>query len=223
MAEMKPSECPNVITDGDSLFTRNLVPGNAVYGERLVSHEGAEYRHWDPRRSKLSAYMLASGRCGDMRQEDVVLYLGASTGTTASHVSDIVDKGQVYAVEISKRTFRELIRNLAPRKNALPMLGDARDKDLMAGIITKADYLYSDVAQKDQVQIFLSNFKQYKCRSGMLMLKCRSIDVAADPDQVAKETSAYIKGIGLHCEVPLDIGMYEKDHFAILVQRAGDR
>ena len=219
MTEIRPTECPNVVRDEATLFTKNLVPGSTVYGERLINHDGSEYRHWDPRRSKLSAYMLASGMCGDMRQEDVVLYLGASTGTTVSHVSDIVDKGQVYAVEISKRTFRELIRNLAPRKNVLPMLGDARDKDLMAGIITKADYLYSDVAQKDQVQIFLSNFRQYKCRSGMLMLKCRSIDVAADPNQVAKETLAYIRGIGLHCEEPLDIGMYEKDHFAILVQR----
>jgi len=219
MVELKPTSCPNVMSDGDSLFTRNLVPGNTVYGERLVVSDGVEFRHWDPRRSKLSAYMLLSGKAGDLRQDDVALYLGASTGTTVSHVSDIVDKGQVFAVEISKRTFRELIRNVAPRKNLLPMIGDARDKDLMAGIITKADYLYSDVAQKDQVQIFLNNFTQYKCRSGMLMLKCRSIDVAADPKQIAKETVAHVRGIGLHCDDPLDIGTFEKDHFALLIQR----
>ena len=205
--------------DGSMLYSRNLVPGTAVYGEKLVSIEGAEYRLWDPRRSKLAAYMLLSGKGGEITQRDAVLYLGASTGTTVSHISDIVDEGQIYAIEVSKRTFRELIRNCAPRKNILPMLGDARDEDLMAGIITKADYLYSDVAQRDQVQIFVSNFNRYKCRSGILMLKCRSIDVSAEPAVVAKESVAAIRNRGLKCEEPLNIGAFEKDHFAILIQR----
>ena len=39
-----------------------------------------------------------------------VLYLGAASGTTVSHVSDIVGpKGNVYAVEFSKRSGRDLI------------------------------------------------------------------------------------------------------------------
>jgi len=219
MDSQKPLNCPNVMSDGSVLYSRNLVPGTAVYGEKLVSIEGAEYRLWDPRRSKLAAYMLLSGKGGEIKQGDTVLYLGASTGTTVSHISDIVDAGQIYAIEVSKRTFRELIRNCAPRKNVLPMLGDARDEDLMAGIITKADYLYSDVAQRDQVQIFVSNFNRYKCRSGILMLKCRSIDVSAEPAVVARESVAAIRNRGLKCDEPLNIGAFEKDHFAILIQR----
>ena len=219
MDSQKPLNCPNVMSDGSVLYSRNLVPGTAVYGEKLVSIEGAEYRLWDPRRSKLAAYMLLSGKGGEIKQGDTVLYLGASTGTTVSHISDIVDAGQIYAIEVSKRTFRELIRNCAPRKNVLPMLGDARDEDLMAGIITNADYLYSDVAQRDQVSIFVSNFNRYKCRSGILMLKCRSIDVSAEPAVVAKESVAAIRNRGLKCDEPLNIGAFEKDHFAILIQR----
>jgi len=219
MDSLKPSNCPNVMSDGSVLYSQNLVPGTAVYGERLVSIEGAEYRLWDPRRSKLAAYMLLSGKGGEIKQSDAVLYLGASTGTTVSHISDIVDEGLIYAIEVSKRTFRELIRNCAPRKNVLPMLGDARDEDLMAGIITKADFLYSDVAQRDQVPIFVSNFNRYKCRSGILMLKCRSIDVSAEPAVVARESVAVIRNRGLKCDEPLNIGAFEKDHFAILIQR----
>jgi len=219
MDSLKPSNCPNVMSDGSVLYSQNLVPGTAVYGERLVSIEGAEYRLWDPRRSKLAAYMLLSGKGGEIKQSDAVLYLGASTGTTVSHISDIVDEGLIYAIEVSKRTFRELIRNCAPRKNVLPMLGDARDEDLMAGIITKADFLYSDVAQRDQVQIFVSNFNRYKCRSGILMLKCRSIDVSAEPAVVARESVAVIRNRGLKCDEPLNIEAFEKDHFAILIQR----
>jgi len=219
MDSLKPTSCPNVLSDGNLLYSKNLVPGNTVYGERLVTVDGAEYRAWDPHRSKLAAYILLSGKSGGIGQSDVVMYLGASTGTTVSHISDIVDKGQIYAVEISKRTFRELIANCAPRKNVLPLLGDARDEDLMAGILTKADFLYSDVAQRDQMQIFVSNFNRYKCHSGLLMLKCRSIDVSADPGQVAKETIAAIKNRGLKCDEPLDVGAFEKDHYAIHIQR----
>lgn len=219
MDSPKPAGCPNVMSDGSIVFSKNLVPGNTVYGEKLLTIEGAEYRVWDPHRSKLAAYILLSGKSGWIGQEDTVIYLGASTGTTVSHLSDIVDKGQIYAIEISKRTFRELIANCAPRKNILPMLGDARDEDLMAGILTKADFLYSDVAQRDQAQIFVSNFNRYKCESGILMLKCRSIDVSADPSQVVKETVAAIRNRGLKCDEPIDMGAFEKDHYAIHIQR----
>jgi fibrillarin-like pre-rRNA processing protein len=219
MDSQKPSGCPNVISDGSLVYSKNLVPGNAVYGERLVTIDGAEYRVWDPHRSKLAAFILFSGKSGWIGQGDTVIYLGASTGTTVSHLSDIVDKGQIYAIEISKRTFRELIAKCAPRKNILPMLGDARDEDLMAGILTKADFLYSDVAQRDQVQIFVSNFNRYRCESGILMLKCRSIDVSAEPITVAKESIAAIRNRGLKCDEPLDLGAFEKDHYAIHIQR----
>lgn len=219
MDSPKPASCPNVMVDGSIAYSKNSVPGNTVYGERLVSIDGSEYRAWDPKRSKLAAFIMFSGVKGWISQDDTVIYLGASTGTTVSHISDIVDKGQIYAIEVSKRTFRELIPNCAPRKNIIPMLGDARDEDLMAGILTKADFLYSDVAQRDQGQIFVSNFNRYHCDSGILMLKCRSIDVTADPRQVAKETVSAIRNRGLKCDDPLDIGAFEKDHFAIHIKR----
>jgi fibrillarin-like rRNA methylase len=49
-----------------------------------------EYRVWNPFRSKLGAAIL--GGVGDihMGPGSKVLYLGAASGTTVSHVSDIV-------------------------------------------------------------------------------------------------------------------------------------
>jgi fibrillarin-like rRNA methylase len=40
--------------NGDYL-TKNLVPGEKVYGEKLVTVEGEEYRVWDYTRSKPAA------------------------------------------------------------------------------------------------------------------------------------------------------------------------
>src|SRR3989338_3174419 len=82
------------------LYTVNLVPGKKVYEEKLVQREGKEYREWNPRRSKLAAAILKGiGQIG-VRPGLVVLYLGASSGTTPSHVSDILGKdGFMFALD----------------------------------------------------------------------------------------------------------------------------
>ena len=56
-----------------------------------------------------------------------VLYLGAASGTTVSHVSDIVGpEGLVYAVEFSHRSGRDLINVAKKRTNIIPIIEDAR-------------------------------------------------------------------------------------------------
>ena len=85
------------------LVTRNLVPGESVYGEKriTVSVEGAsagsgeeaakvEYRVWNPFRSKLAAGVLGGVEDTYIHPGCKVLYLGAASGTSVSHVADIV-------------------------------------------------------------------------------------------------------------------------------------
>jgi len=56
-----------------------------------------------------------------------VLYLGAASGTTVSHVSDVVGpEGLVYAVEFSHRSGRDLINVAKKRTNIIPIIEDAR-------------------------------------------------------------------------------------------------
>ncbi len=75
-----------------SIFTRNLVPGKKVYDERLIKDKGVELREWNPRKSKLAAAIMKGVREIGIKPGSKVLYLGASTGTTPSHVSDIFGK-----------------------------------------------------------------------------------------------------------------------------------
>src|SRR5919199_4845942 len=80
-----------VVLDGQrQLATLNLVEGNSVYGEKLVRQKGIEYRVWDPYRSKLAGAIKKGLNNLPIKKSMRVLYLGASTGTTVSHVSDIV-------------------------------------------------------------------------------------------------------------------------------------
>ena len=87
----------------ENVATKNLTPGISVYGEELIQ-EDVEYRIWNPRRSKLAAALLNGLENLDLQETSKVLYLGASTGTTVSHISDIVIDGRVYAVEFSPTT-----------------------------------------------------------------------------------------------------------------------
>jgi rRNA 2'-O-methyltransferase fibrillarin len=77
------------------ILTLSMVPGEAVYGEKRITvptEEGQkiEYRIWNPFRSKIAAAILNGVENIWIKPGSKVLYLGAASGTTVSHVSDVV-------------------------------------------------------------------------------------------------------------------------------------
>lgn len=214
----RPLDMRNIFIDGRRILTRNLTPGKRVYGEDLTQHEGVEYRHWNPRRSKLAALLLKGAKTLPFVKGSKVLYLGAATGTTASHVSDIVVDGTVYCVEISATAFRKLVAVCEDRKNLVPILGDARKPDTYSGMVDKVDIVYQDVAQRDQVQIFLKNMRFLKDGgTGYLMVKARSIDVTGDPRSIANRARIEIENHGLEVKETIGLEPFEKDHACIII------
>ena len=215
---IRPTDHVGVFTDGSWLYTRNLVPGCAVYGEALRVEDGVEYRRWDAERSKLAAYLKKGGVRWPFLETTSVLYLGAASGTTASHLSDICPRGTIVAVEVSPRSFRDLVTVAEGRPNLLPILGDASRPDAYRSRVGNVDVVYQDVAQRDQEAIFLHNLASLRPEGvGFLMLKARSVDVAARPAdlyRVARETIAS-KGFDVLDVRPLD--PYAGDHAAIVV------
>jgi fibrillarin-like pre-rRNA processing protein len=197
-------------------FTRNLVPGNRVYDENLLKIRGSEYRSWDPYRSKLAAAILKGGVPPDViASGDRVLYLGASTGTTASHVSDIVGgEGLVVGVELSPRVGREFLEKVAKaRANVIPFISDARQTERFDGF-GKMDVLYCDIAQRDQTAIAITNARRHLKPGGRLLLvvKARSIDQLKDPSLVFKEEAQKLRDAGFLVERVIDLRPYDKDH-----------
>jgi fibrillarin-like pre-rRNA processing protein len=176
------------IDDRKVLATKNIMPGMSVYGERLIVDDDIEYRQWDPSRSKLGAMVLKNFDI-PIQADSAVLYLGAASGTTVSHVSDILRDGLVYAVEFSPRTMRDLIQLCDQRPNIIPILADANKPQSYAHIVEKADVIFQDVAQPNQAEIAAINSKYFLEEHGHLMLsiKSRSIDTVASPKKVFKE------------------------------------
>jgi len=215
--------CVTLEDGAQRLATRNLTPGRNVYGERLIRYEGVEYRVWDAFRSKLAAAIVKNVETVPIKPNDQVLYLGAASGTTASHVSDIVgEKGHVYCVEFSSRSLRELVNNVcAYRLNMSPILEDARFPQKYAMFIRgKVDDIYCDIAQPEQAKILADNTDVFLKEGGWVMLavKAQSIDVTKDPSEIYKQEAKVLKSRGLSVKEVVHLEPYDKAHAMIVAQ-----
>jgi fibrillarin-like pre-rRNA processing protein len=205
------------------LATRNLTPGRNVYGERLLRYEGVEYRVWDAFRSKLAAAILKNLKTVPIKPSHRVLYLGAASGTTASHVSDIVgEKGHVYCVEFASRALRELVNNVcAYRVNMSPILEDARFPEKYGMLIGgNVDDVYCDIAQPEQAKILADNAGLFLKKSGWIMIavKAQSIDVTKEPSEVYEHEIKVLKNRGFRIEEVVHLEPYDMAHAMIVSQ-----
>ncbi len=196
MKEMLYGKFPGVFFDKKKLLTLNLTPGKSVYGERLVRQGTIEYREWDPTRSKLAAAIKKGISQVGLKAGCRVLYLGAASGTTPSHVSDIVgSEGMVYCLDFAPRVVRDLYFLCLERENMAPLLADAGKPESYRSRVPDVDFVYQDIAQRDQATIFLKNCRVYLKSGGFgaLCVKARSVDVTKKPALIFKEVRAQLE------------------------------
>ena len=206
-------------TDGH-IATENFNKGIKVYGERLVEIKDKEYRIWDPRRSKLGAAILNGLETFPFKEDSKVLYLGASAGTTPSHISDVSKEGLIYCVEFSPRMMRDLAEVCSQRQNMIPILDDATKPKKYMNMVQKVDIVYSDVAQPKQSELFMDNMRLFLKDDGIgiLMIKARSIDVTKSPKKIFKEEESKLKTAGFRVTQKINLEPYEKDHIAFVCE-----
>jgi len=201
------------------IATLNLVKSIDVYGEKLVKYDGEEYRVWDPFRSKLAGALRNGLTDLPVMNKSKVLYIGASTGTTVSHISDIVGiNGLVFAVESSSRVGRELLENLASkRENIVPILEDARKPRSYFSVFGMVDVLYCDIAQPDQTEIAMANCFVYLKHNGVLLLvvKTRSINVLLNPKTVIAQEATKLENNRFNIKEIINLEPFDKDHALI--------
>lgn len=204
------------LEDGSSkLATKNLVPGKRVYGEHLFKWKDGEYREWNAYRSKLAGALVKGLKELPIKEGQKILYLGAGSGTTASHISDIIGlKGVVYAVEFAPRVMRELIVVADDRPNIIPILEDARFPARYRIIVEEVDGVYADVAQPEQASIVADNADMFLKSGGWLLLaiKARSIDVTAEPSEVYKKEIETLNRRGFEIIDVVHLEPFDKDH-----------
>ncbi len=210
---------PRLRKDGKNWWTLSIVPGQNVYGERMITEGKRVWREWNPFRSKLAAGLVSGLTNLPIREGDSILYLGSAEGTTVSHVSDLVGKdGIVVGVDISPKamsTFSKMIEN---RENVIPLLGDANLPESYSNDLGdfSADVIVQDVAQRNQADIFVKNMQVFgkKGTHGLLVIKARSIDFTQKPEKVVE---GELKIIKKHYSIVqmVELGSFERDHFLI--------
>ncbi len=208
-----------VYSENNKLYTVSSNPGTRVYGEKLVKISDQEYREWNPRKSKLAAYIKTGGRVFPIKRDSRILYLGASSGTTASHISDVAADGKVYCVEYSPRMFRDLVNTCASRPNMVPILGDAGNPEEYQFAVGSLDIVYADVAQKRQAEIITDNMDFFHADTGMVAIKAMSEDVASRPADIYKASEKIIKERGFKILDSRDLEPYENAHRMIVFER----
>ncbi len=203
------------------LATENLVIGNQVYKEKLIKKKDIEYRLWDPFRSKLAAVIMNGLEVFPFQNKSNVLYLGVSTGTTISHISDIVGpQGIIFGVEHSTRVARDFLDRVAShRKNIIPIIQDARQPQQYFSVFCKVDVVYVDIAQPDQTDIAIANCKMFLKNSGYLFLviKTRSIDVTKAPKKIIEKEKNKLNENFEIIQV-IDLSPYDKDHAMVIAK-----
>lgn len=204
------------------IYTINADKGRSIYGEKIVEEGDIEYRDWNPYRSKLAAAILNNCRNIYLSKNSNVLYLGASSGTTVSHFSDIVTKGVIYSVEFSPRSLRELVQNCVDRKNIIPILGDAnRPFEYAKFISTPIDIIYMDVAQPNQAEILIKNTEWFlKAKGGFVVyaIKARSIDTTGSPHEIFKEEIKHLEQAGFEITDQINIAPFSEDHLMLFAR-----
>lgn len=209
---------PGVYRHNGRLFTVNLTPGKRVYNERLMTVDGVEYRSWNPYRSKMAAAILKGLKKFPVKEHSRILYLGVSSGTTASHFSDIATRGFIYGVDVAFRPMKRFVALCGERHNMTPIMADAGRPEKYRPMVDAVDLIYQDISQKSQVAIFLKNMEVFEAPEGIIMIKARSIDVALPPKKVFDTVK---KEIGKHYTIEDErrLDPQAKDHICLAVKR----
>ncbi len=200
----------NLYEENGKFFTFTKYP-KSVYGEDIIKRNNSYFRLFSPLRSKLSSSLRLNLK-PEIKKNFHIVYLGASTGTTVSHLSDIVGDGTVFAVEFSPMPFVKLLQLSIGRENIMPMLLDASRPETYGIFVDRADMLYQDIAQPNQIDIFIRNMNFFKAKRGILMFKTYSMRAETSVDNEIKKLKEEFKVLQVK-----DISRFHKGHYAIYV------
>jgi len=149
-----------------------------------------------------------------------VLYMGAAHGMTVSYIANIIgNEGIIYAIEFSERCFNELLPLCEKYKNIVPILSDCRKTENYSWV-EKTDIVYCDIADSQEVEIFIRNCKEFLKTNGygMIAVKSRSIDVTKSPKEIYKESLRKLEEAGFEIIDWKTLDPFERAHCFIVVK-----
>jgi len=218
--------------DGRTLWSENAVFGASVYGESLRKFSGTEYRRWDPTRSKLAAAILRTKRNKSLLLPEpgsTVLYLGAGHGTSISHLHDHLCgadndlNGRIVAVDLAPRCLRDLTHLARSRTGLVPILGDARKHTGWGVLMPRpVNWLFQDVAQSGQVEIFVTACRRFLNIGGLGLLSLKAASerwTGEGEDILFTKVATQLTESGFEVEERIKLTGYEDNHVLFVTRR----
>ncbi|XP_074335363.1 rRNA 2'-O-methyltransferase fibrillarin 1-like [Apium graveolens] len=186
--------------DKDILCTRNLVPGEALYGENLIhvqNEDGTEveYRIWDPLRSKLGAAIHQGVSNIWIKPGSRVLYIGNVCGRTVSDLSDLIGlEGLVYVVGLSD----DVADMAGNRPNVLTIKSKLIDHYSYRMLVGMVDVIFFEIDHHPEQQFceegfFLVNNARYYLRAAGHYMISRQVKVTNSTCKFIFNAHDYLK------------------------------
>lgn len=218
--------------DRRAIWSINSNPKSSVYGESLKRFEGTEYRRWDPNRSKLGAGLMRTKYDKSNllpKKGSTVLYLGAGHGTSISHLYDHlcgqnnIHGGRIVAVDLASRCLRDLTHLAKTRPGLVPVLGDARKHSAWGVLVPRrVDWLFQDVAQSGQVDIFIAACKRFLNLDGIGLLSLKAASerwTGEDEQHLFSSVEEKLSENGFEIEESIELTGYEDNHVLFVARR----
>ena len=218
--------------DRRAIWSINSNPKSSVYGESLKRFEGTEYRRWDPNRSKLGAGLMRTKYDKSNllpKKGSTVLYLGAGHGSSISHLYDHlcgqnnIHGGRIVAVDLASRCLRDLTHLAKTRPGLVPVLGDARKHSAWGVLVPRrVDWLFQDVAQSGQVDIFIAACKRFLNLDGIGLLSLKAASerwTGEDEQHLFSSVEEKLSENGFEIEESIELTGYEDNHVLFVARR----
>ncbi len=100
-------------------------------------------------------------------------------------------------------------------------LADAQLPERYRADVGEVDFLYQDVAQREQAGIFVENAEACLAPTGrgVLMLKARSVTQRRPPNVIVRETRERLGRAALRIDGEASLAPFSRDHVALAVHR----
>ena len=129
-------------------------------------------------------------------------------------------EGFVYGLDFAPRVMRNFMFVVEKRKNMLPIFADAKNPESYKQYVGDVDVVFQDVAQRDQVGIFLKNVNFYLKSGGfgLLTVKAKSIDVSKHPEVIFREVKQILERSVTIVDYR-SLEPFERDHAMFVVKK----
>ena len=211
----------NIFSENEKIYTLSN-SSKSIYGEKVIEIDNKFYREWNPFRSKISAALMRKLKTLNIKEDSKVLYLGCASGTTVSHISDIVKNGIIFALDLSRKEVSLLYLKLKKRNNIAPIWANANNPDKYSENISnlKMDFIIQDIASPNQISILIKNANKYLNKKGevYLSLKTKSISQKEEPIKILENAKEELKQ---HFTIIKSVNLrkYEDNHWLLHLRK----